>query len=424
MADKLVDVLRENPNMKCRGMRHELQKFGVNPSYMQLYRAKKIAMLSIEGNHATSFGMLTKYAEMVSRTNPGSIFKLQYAHEMEDIPPTPTFKRAFMGLKALRDGFLEGCSPFIGFDGCHMKGPYGGVLLAAVGLDGNNGLYLLAFAIVEVECKDSWGFFFQCLETMLGGFTYDKPWTFMTDRQKGLVECIAEMVPHAINRKCARHIYANLRQTQPGVMVKKLFWGAARAYNASDFNSAMLALRNHKPAAHDWLMNIESVDVSGIPCKHAALAIEHKRDDIELYTDSSFHKSMYIKAYSQKIHAIPDPTFWPSFNVYPESILPPIKRMPGRPKKHRRREVEFDENVPFEEAVRAVKRQRSALVSEIPLECQEGPPLTQPSQVEANAQDGLLTPTNMNPISVQIEVDAAVAAFFEDELNEIYGCYL
>ncbi|KAK4385618.1 hypothetical protein Sango_2685800 [Sesamum angolense] len=103
---------------------------------------------------------------------------------MTDIPPTPIFKRAFMGLKALRDGFLEGCSPFIGFDGCHMKGPYGGVLLLVVGLDENNGLYPLAFAVMEVECKDSWGFFFQCLETMLGDFTYDKLRTFMTDRQR------------------------------------------------------------------------------------------------------------------------------------------------------------------------------------------------------------------------------------------------
>ncbi|KAL0350012.1 UNVERIFIED_CONTAM: hypothetical protein Sradi_4150400 [Sesamum radiatum] len=73
----------------------------------------------------------------------------------------------------------------------------------------------------------------------------------------GLVECIAEMVPHAINRKCARYIYANLRQIQPGVMVKKLFWGAARAYNAPNFNSAMLVLRNHKPTAYVWLMNIK-----------------------------------------------------------------------------------------------------------------------------------------------------------------------
>ncbi|KAK4385619.1 hypothetical protein Sango_2685900 [Sesamum angolense] len=58
MTNKLVDVLRENPIMKCRGMRHELQKFGVNPPYMRLYRAKKIAILRIKGNHTASFGML------------------------------------------------------------------------------------------------------------------------------------------------------------------------------------------------------------------------------------------------------------------------------------------------------------------------------------------------------------------------------
>ncbi|KAL0433462.1 UNVERIFIED_CONTAM: hypothetical protein Slati_2680500 [Sesamum latifolium] len=158
-------AIREGFKVQRHG--HELQKFGVSPPYMQLYRAKKIAMLGIEGNHAASFGMLTKYVEIVNRTNPESILKLQYAHELKDIPPTPTFKRAFMCLKALRDGFLEGCNSFIGFDGCHLKGPYGGVLLAAVKLDENNDLYLLAFAVVEVECKDSWGFFFQCLENML-----------------------------------------------------------------------------------------------------------------------------------------------------------------------------------------------------------------------------------------------------------------
>ncbi|KAL0395442.1 UNVERIFIED_CONTAM: hypothetical protein Slati_4510400 [Sesamum latifolium] len=94
MAEKLVDVLRENPNMKCRGMRSYKSLVSIH-HICSFYKAKKIAMLSIEGNHATSFGMLTKYVEMASRTNPGSIFKLQYAHEMEYIPPTLILKRAF-----------------------------------------------------------------------------------------------------------------------------------------------------------------------------------------------------------------------------------------------------------------------------------------------------------------------------------------
>ncbi|KAA8541155.1 hypothetical protein F0562_025099 [Nyssa sinensis] len=36
-----------------------------------------------------------------------------------------------------------------GLDGCHLKGPYDGVLLAAVSLDGNNGLFSIDVRVVE-----------------------------------------------------------------------------------------------------------------------------------------------------------------------------------------------------------------------------------------------------------------------------------
>ncbi|KAF7812796.1 abscisic acid receptor PYL4-like [Senna tora] len=39
--------------------------------------------------------------------------------------------------------------PFFGLDGSHLKGPYGRVLLCAVSLDANNGLFPIAFAVVE-----------------------------------------------------------------------------------------------------------------------------------------------------------------------------------------------------------------------------------------------------------------------------------
>lgn len=53
----------------------------------------------------------------------------------------------------MKKGFIDGCRPFIGMDGCHLMGPYGGVLISAVALDGNNGLFPLALAVVEGECK-------------------------------------------------------------------------------------------------------------------------------------------------------------------------------------------------------------------------------------------------------------------------------
>ncbi|KAL0400138.1 UNVERIFIED_CONTAM: hypothetical protein Sradi_2357100 [Sesamum radiatum] len=185
MAIKLVNVLRDNISMDVKSIRTELKKFGINPPYMQIYRARKKALEEIEGGHAESFAKLPYYAHMVSVTNEGSIATLQYdIHDdgsSSSIHVAPSFKKFFLGLLALRDGFMAGCNPFIGFDGCHLKGPFGGVLLAAIGLDGNNGLFPIAFAIAETECKESWMFFFENLSNMLGGFRHDRPWTFMSD---------------------------------------------------------------------------------------------------------------------------------------------------------------------------------------------------------------------------------------------------
>lgn len=45
------------------------------------------------------------------------------------------FDRVILSFLAFRDGFKVGCRPFIGIDGCHLKGPSKGVLLSAVIVD-------------------------------------------------------------------------------------------------------------------------------------------------------------------------------------------------------------------------------------------------------------------------------------------------
>jgi hypothetical protein len=55
----------------------------------------------------------------------------------------------------MKQGFLEGCRPVIGLDECFLKGPYKGMLLAAVGRDANNNMYPIAIVVVEVEIKES-----------------------------------------------------------------------------------------------------------------------------------------------------------------------------------------------------------------------------------------------------------------------------
>jgi len=67
----------------------------------------------------------------------------------------------------MKKGFTRGCKPWVDIDGCHWKGPFGGMLLSVVALDGNNGMFPLAITVVEIENKDSWTWFLRLLHEAL-----------------------------------------------------------------------------------------------------------------------------------------------------------------------------------------------------------------------------------------------------------------
>ncbi|CAL2229313.1 unnamed protein product [Prunus armeniaca] len=54
------------------------------------------------------------------------------------------------------NGSEWGCRPVIGFDACHIKGHHPRQLLSAVGVDHNNGMYPIAYAVAEVENYETW----------------------------------------------------------------------------------------------------------------------------------------------------------------------------------------------------------------------------------------------------------------------------
>ena len=95
----------------------------------------------------------------------------------------PIFQRIYICLHACKEGFKTGCRPLVGLDGCHVKGPHPGQVLFAVGIDGNNQMFAIAYAIVELECKDSWSWFINLLMKDLA-IVNTHSWTFITDKQK------------------------------------------------------------------------------------------------------------------------------------------------------------------------------------------------------------------------------------------------
>ncbi|XP_043699907.1 uncharacterized protein LOC122650570 [Telopea speciosissima] len=251
---KLEDKLRSDPDMKKETMKQLLKdKWQLEPHKMQYYRARVRAREWNEGSHAESYALLPKYGNKLLEKNAGSNYVIESKPRTVLLKEVRVFRHLFIYFEACKKGFLNGCRPFIGLDGCHLKGPYGGVLLAAISIDGNNGLFPVAFGVVESECKDSWIFFLQHLHDSI--FTeMVLPITFMTDKPKGLSQAIAQIFLYANHRHCARHLYNNFKVKYHGALLKSHFWAAIRAYNPIQFQRSMNAMKSLNKEAHDWLM--------------------------------------------------------------------------------------------------------------------------------------------------------------------------
>ena len=87
---------------------------------------------------------------------------------MKDENAQPKFKRMHIRYNAQKVGFLGGRRPIISLDGCHLKERFGGQILAATTRDANDKIFLVAFALVEQENKDSWVWFLQQFSDGIG----------------------------------------------------------------------------------------------------------------------------------------------------------------------------------------------------------------------------------------------------------------
>ncbi|XP_077232277.1 uncharacterized protein LOC143868110 [Tasmannia lanceolata] len=96
------------------------------------------------------------------RRNPGSYMRVFRARDLRP-RGDDRFVRLFWTFGLSIWSFHRTLRHIILVDGTHLRGKYLGILLIAIGVDGNNGLYPLAFGVVEMENEDSWRWFFMLL---------------------------------------------------------------------------------------------------------------------------------------------------------------------------------------------------------------------------------------------------------------------
>ncbi|XP_021718785.1 uncharacterized protein LOC110686467 [Chenopodium quinoa] len=179
-ASEVMEDIRADPDIPSKALNELLcQRFGIYMKQASLYKLKRYVIQELFGGHDESYTLMPR--------------------------------------------------PLIGVDGAHLKGNYGGILLSAVALDGNNEFYPIAYAIVRAEDKESWAY-------------------YQTQRIFGLHQqevdlSLTQVWPDAKRRYCSRHLSRNYKKDFLGAFMYTLFWRLCNATNKFTFRKAMEKLQ-------------------------------------------------------------------------------------------------------------------------------------------------------------------------------------
>ncbi|XP_024184621.1 uncharacterized protein LOC112189508 isoform X2 [Rosa chinensis] len=261
LTEKFIDQIKLNPDWSTDSLAQTMSaKVQARVSIQQAYRTKKAALSILERSHAEQYSRVKDYTTELKRVDPNTTVDIKC--DFNNPGHQPVFKRMYVCLGALKMGFKAGCRSLIGLDGCHLKSPYGGQLLSAVGVDANNSTWVVGYAMVEQECKDSWIWFLELLANDLDIKSDGAGWTFISDKQKGLLPAFEVVLPSAEHRFCVRHLWTNFNKKFPGKALKDQLWAIAKSTTLAYFTKEMVLMNQMEPGAYNYLTKPER------PAKH------------------------------------------------------------------------------------------------------------------------------------------------------------
>nr|GEV32106.1 hypothetical protein [Tanacetum cinerariifolium] len=219
-----------------------------------------------------------------------------------------------------------------------------GQILTSVGVDGNNGIYPVAYDIVEAESKASWCWFLSLLGEDLG-----------------LIQAIESVFSSAKHRYCVRHIHENMKSQFKGGVYKEMLWNVAKATfvgrakcdlllnNICEvFNRQLLDGRDQpiitcleicqrvQKATKKW-------ELTGISYKHVVAAI-YKMSEYsvrvaipEQWVHAAYRLETWAQVYSFKVNPCNGRELWPVVEATTVIVPPLYKPQVGRPPKKRKK---------------------------------------------------------------------------------------
>ncbi|KAL8132539.1 hypothetical protein AgCh_008140 [Apium graveolens] len=186
----------------------------------------------------------------------------RYAHELKKVLPESTIKvltenpdagaergrflRFYVCLQPLKIAFMENCRKLVGLDDFHLKGPYGGQLLAVVGVDANDKEFAIYPSAKKID--KTLHYVPGCVVT----------WSKGTSCSVTCSEGGHELVVNLAKKSCT---------------------------------------------CRKW-------ELTGIPCYHACACIQFRNVEWHEHVNDYYEKESYMKLYSYTLEPIVGPEFW------------------------------------------------------------------------------------------------------------------
>ena len=235
IADKIKELVRAQPNLCVAAIAADIKRnYHYTASYRKCWEAKQKAMAMIYGDWDISYRLLPRWLHAVKHFCPGSVtdvtgFQLQN-------PSKALFDRAFWAFAPCIEGFMH-CPPILSIDATFLYGKYKEYMLVATALDGNNHIFPVAFAIVETESGDTWGWFLETIAPLIKH--RDGQITLISDRHPRIIAAVKHQQQYFYNwrhRYCLRHICSNFNTKFKNKTLKRMVWNAGIQAQLWKFN--------------------------------------------------------------------------------------------------------------------------------------------------------------------------------------------
>nr|KAJ0192415.1 hypothetical protein LSAT_V11C800439760 [Lactuca sativa] len=243
LSKQIMDLVESNPTVPIKVVQELLQKrYKVSFSKDKVFRAIADAKKHVMGDYTKQYDVLRDYILELQSTNPDTTVKLELVQQ-----PNLMFSENLYLLRWNEKRVESMIKGFYWFRWGLRERSLPRADLYYSGLDSNNGIYPLAYAIVESENTKSWKWFLEYLGDDLD-LSQLSNFTFISDRQK--------FFPVAEHKFCLIHIYENMRKRWRTTEYKDRLWNCAKATTVQEFNRLMKEFSEYDIEAYEWLQKI------------------------------------------------------------------------------------------------------------------------------------------------------------------------